>query len=420
MKSRFISVYAGCSIVLTLFFVQPCRAQVWKKIKDKAEQAASDHGIDHARNTTDKTIDNKENPEERQNNESADKNSTQTDETGGPSNPSGPSIKSYQNYDFVPGDTILFADDFAEDQDGEFPTHWNLESGQAVVNKVADKPAFFLTDGNYCKVSPRMKKAIYLTDPFTIEFDTYTDGNGDESPILFLEYTDKDGNTEDGEIIFNKGDDSGRGDVATSYFPSNGLTADLPDALKENYANHWHHCAIVYKNDQLKCYVDQYRVLTVPHLECVPTAFGFEGIGDQVTPIMITDIRAAAGGQMNMIGKKFTEAKIVTHGINFDIDKATLKPESMGTLNMIVQVLKDNPDLKFEIDGYTDNTGQAAHNLSLSQQRSEAVKTQLVQMGISASRLSSKGFGDTNPIGDNATIEGRANNRRVEFVKTSG
>lgn len=327
-----------------------------------------------------------------------------------------PSIQAYQNYDFVPGDTVLFADDFTEDQNGEFPSHWTLTKGQAVVNQVTGKPAFFLTNGNYCNVIPLMKKKAYLTDPFTVEFDTYTDGNGDESPILFLTYIDKNGNSVDGEVVFNRGDNMGRGNVGLSYFPNN-LSADLPKPLIASYVNNWHHCAIIYKNNQLKCYVDQYRILSVPNLGCAPIAFGFEGIGDQEHPIVITNIRAAAGGNMNMIGKKFTEAKIVTHGINFDIDKATLKPESMGTLNMIVSVMKNNPDVKFEIDGHTDNSGAAQHNLELSQQRADAVKTQLISMGIDASRLTTKGFGDTKPISDNTTMEGKANNRRVEFVK---
>lgn len=179
----------------------------------------------------------------------------------------------------------------------------------------------------------------------------------------------------------------------------------------------WHHCAIIYKNGQLKCYVDQYRILVQPSLGCVPTSLYFGGIGNQDHPIVIDNVRMAAGGSMNMIGKKFTEAKIITHGINFDIDKSDIRPESMGTLNMIMGVLKSNPGLKFEIDGHTDNTGVAAHNLTLSQQRADAVKAQLVNMGIDASRLTTKGFGDTKPIADNTTPEGRANNRRVEFVR---
>jgi outer membrane protein OmpA-like peptidoglycan-associated protein len=143
----------------------------------------------------------------------------------------------------------------------------------------------------------------------------------------------------------------------------------------------------------------------------------FEGIGETDHPIIFKNVRIALGGQMNMIGKKFTEAKIVTHGINFDVDKASIKPESMGTLNMIVQVMKDNPDIKFEVDGHTDNSGTPAHNLALSQQRANAVKDQLTKMGIDASRLTAKGLGDTKPVDNNATLEGKANNRRVEFVK---
>src|ERR1051326_7795855 len=175
---------------------------------------------------------------------------------------------------------------------------------------------------------------------------------------------------------------------------------------------------MIQKGNQIKCYVDQYRVLVMPDLGGAKISkVQVGGIGGTETPLVITNFRIASGGNMNRIGKKFTETKIVTHGINFDIDKATIKPESMGTLNMIVQVMKDNPDIKFEVDGHTDNSGTAPHNMALSQQRADAVKDQLTSMGIDASRLSSKGFGDTKPIGDNNSLEGKANNRRVEFVK---
>jgi outer membrane protein OmpA-like peptidoglycan-associated protein len=134
---------------------------------------------------------------------------------------------------------------------------------------------------------------------------------------------------------------------------------------------------------------------------------------------MLKNIRIAQGGSFNDTKRILSEPKsrIVTHGILFDVDKATIKPQSMGTINQIFQFLKDDPSLKFEIDGHTDNTGESQHNLQLSQQRADAVKDQMVSMGIESSRLTTKGFGDSKPIADNSSPEGKANNRRVEFVK---
>ncbi|MES2108688.1 MAG: OmpA family protein [Bacteroidota bacterium] len=323
-------------------------------------------------------------------------------------------ITAYNNYDFVPGEQIVFDDSFADDQNGEFPAHWNLGAGQAVVNTIAGRPAFLLTDGNYAHVSPLIKSASYLGTAFTIEFDMYN--NGGYPPKLYFYNSNANATAASSDQAHVTIEPAGV-NIANATTGLD-LTGNMPAAIaSDNFKNKWHHIAIAYKNNQLKVYVDQYRVAVAPNLGTAPHAFDIEGIGNPETPIIMTNFRVANGGGMNMLGKKFTDAKLITHGINFDIDKSTIKPESMGTLNMVVGILKDNPDLKFEIDGHTDNTGGAAHNATLSQQRADAVKNQLVSMGVDAGRLTTKGFGDTKPISDNTSPEGKANNRRVEFVK---
>lgn len=113
------------------------------------------------------------------------------------------------------------------------------------------------------------------------------------------------------------------------------------------------------------------------------------------------------------------DASIVLNNVFFDTNETELKPESKTELNYVVQLLKDNPTVKILITGYTDNVGRPADNLVLSKGRATSVVNYLIDSGISADRLTFEGKGETNPIADNATEEGRAQNRRTEMKVTA-
>ncbi|MHA4809318.1 OmpA family protein [Flavitalea flava] len=112
-------------------------------------------------------------------------------------------------------------------------------------------------------------------------------------------------------------------------------------------------------------------------------------------------------------------ATVVLKNIFYDLNKFELKSESQVELNEVVQLMKDNPTLKIQINGHTDNTGKSADNISLSENRAKAVTAYLISKGIASARLSYKGWGDTQPIKENASPEGRAQNRRTEMKVVS-
>ncbi len=390
------------------------------RVKDKAVQRANqknDQAIDKGLDKTEEGINNAGKSNSASGNSNSNKTPNSSNQVRSKSDttlPLSPTVvKVYQNYDFTPGEKILFEDDFSGDAIGEFGSHWELQGGQAVVNKIAGKTALLITDGNSGWVTPLMKKKKYLNTEWTVEFDYYKNNEAYGIKIFLQSET----NGDLGKISLSNND------ADVTYLSNDGtesksLLGNYPaDMIGEHFLNKWHHIAIAYKNKQIKVYVDQARVVVIPNTNMTPAMLGLGGIGSQDGPLVFTNVRIADGAGMNMLDKKFTDTKIITHGINFDVNKAIIKPESMGTLNAIVQILKDNPDVKFEVGGHTDSDGDDAANLKLSQARADAVRNQLIAMGIDAGRLTTKGYGETKPISDNKTFEGKANNRRVEFAK---
>lgn len=109
--------------------------------------------------------------------------------------------------------------------------------------------------------------------------------------------------------------------------------------------------------------------------------------------------------------------RIILEGVNFETAKTTLLPEARGILDQVAMSLISNSTIEVAIHGHTDNVGGAKYNMNLSAGRAESVKAYLVGKGIDAKRITTRGFGFTKPIADNATPDGRAKNRRIEFVR---
>lgn len=121
--------------------------------------------------------------------------------------------------------------------------------------------------------------------------------------------------------------------------------------------------------------------------------------------------------QASEMFEKLNAGETLTMYINFETGKSSIKNESNSIINESYQMLHKNPDLKIIIDGHTDNFGNSASNKTLSQQRASSVKSALVAKGISAERMKTNGYGQEKPIADNASEEGKAQNRRVEIKK---
>jgi outer membrane protein OmpA-like peptidoglycan-associated protein len=180
-----------------------------------------------------------------------------------------------------------------------------------------------------------------------------------------------------------------------------------------------HHIAISVNGTFVKAYVDNQRVVNDPDAITRPIKYigislhANHGYSDTV---MFTNFRVAEGGK-DIKSALNSEGKIVTHGILFDTGSDKIKPESLPTLKKILAILQESSDLKFSIEGHTDNQGTKGLNQPLSERRAKAVQAWLTGKGILSGRLQSKGWGDAKPIDTNDTSEGRANNRRVEFIR---
>lgn len=325
----------------------------------------------------------------------------------------------YSKSDFVPGDVIIFADNFEGEQLGEFPSKWDLIRGVSEIVKFDGRTTFDFQDVD-TRVAPLMKDPHnYLTSEFTIEFDFFAGDNSTIGPDLYSRsnyilqfFSEEDGHICDFE--WHTGDSK----KISCYYVSTSDNSVRSDAELDALLNDgtWNHLAISFNKRAFKAYINGIRVINIPNMKA-PTYLELESRlwGDHGVNY-ISDIRIAKGA-VPLYDRLTTDGKIITYAITFEVGKATLKPEADVEINRIKKLMDDDASLKFEVQGHCDNTGSAATNDKLSQQRAEAIVARLVELGINKNRLTAVGKGSNVPIADNTTDEGRAKNRRVEFIK---
>lgn len=332
-------------------------------------------------------------------------------------------LESFTQYDFVPGDRILYFEDFSQDAIGDFPALWT-SNGSGEVKSVNIAPGKWLhmngEDAVYC-----YSKTVAFPDNFIVELDIIPDEKYDRG-IVFTMYEE---NPEDPKEI---NDDLYPGKsgfqiiLGNEEWETKGYTNDPEGEWIEGQASknpvireEVNHVIIWIQKRRARIYHQGAKVLDVPTNIYAHTKFNkilFSG-WDRASWPMVTNIRITTAAP-DTRSKLITEGRLTTYGITFDVNKADLRPDSYGTLKEIASVLKENPAVNVKIIGHTDSDGDDALNLDLSKRRAESVRNQLSsKFGIDASRMQTEGAGETKPVAPNDTPAGKAMNRRVEFIK---
>lgn len=390
-----------------------------KKIEKRIESNIDkkvDNTLDEVESGNQKSKDVEENSKTKKNDKKQNQNHKTENETNVSQETSAAApTMTWNKYDFIPGTEIIFEDNQEREQNGEFPSKWDLAGG-IVENAVFDgtNVIYFRETGNQGGISPLVKnaKSDYLPDEFTVEFDCYFYDNVYNQRYYLNFYDMVNQKRVLKKLVFY---------VNKAEYESSKIIGQYPGSGRSNIDQQakWRHIAVSFNKRALKVYMDDARLINIPNIDGDPTGITI-GTTNQKNgasgSYYVKNVKIAKGA-VPLYDKLLTDGKFVTTGIKFDINKSTIKPESYGTINYVVTMMQEHPDLKFSVEGHTDSDGDEAANLKLSEARAKSVMEQLISNGIDKSRLKFKGLGESKPVAENNTPEGKAQNRRVEFVK---
>ena len=429
--------------VLLLFLAIPsAEGQILKKLKKRAEKAAEEavinkteekvyketsKGMDSILNPKTGKMEPAPGPGSPESTPPREKTKDRPEENAEAGDPATKNLKVYSKFDYVPGDKQLFFDDFGYDFIGDFPSKWNTNGSGELVT-INDDPQKWLKmligyNVHYIPDLPSLPK------DYTIEFDLLTTGiDKQTSSTAGITVSLDDNNS------FKKGQQWAWAFIPVGQYGvfdirirnySAGVGSEINSAVKADIRQavlNQPHISIAVNEQRFRLWVNEQKYVDIPRF--IPQGallsslkFNVQGLKDGKENIYISNLKVAEGG-VDLRRKLIAEGKISTNGILFDSGSANLQAQSMGIIRQISQVLLQERSMRLNIIGHTDADGDDASNLSLSQQRAAAVKQALVDFyNISADRLETDGKGESEPVGDNSTVDGKAQNRRVEFVR---
>ncbi|WP_257667082.1 OmpA family protein [Parapedobacter tibetensis] len=436
-------VLIGLGALLWVGAPGTAEAQLMKKLAKKAGKAAErtiERRIEkETSENTDKALDKvfEGDKSKKSDKEDAASGTTQGGRQGEMGSANTTTFASYGKFDFVPGEKVIVMEDFSQDAVGDFPAKWNTNaSGE--IKTIAGAEGKWLALTTKGTVTPDF--ITNLPENFTLEFDLAVtpDYSFYDSPLMISMASLSGANNFTGWSRFGQGRNTG---VTVTLHPQDAGSApkgksgyELWENKKKSMENMMSgleafnnkdrnivKISIWRQNQRLRFYVDENKVWDLPR--AFATGVSYNGLvfsrdgaknGNQY---LISNLRLAVGTP-DTRSKLITEGRFSTTGIYFNTGSAVIKPASYGVLKEIATVLKENPDVNVSIIGYTDSDGSDDVNLKLSKDRAASVKKALSgEFGIDGNRMETDGKGEGEPVGDNNTTEGKAQNRRVAFVK---
>ncbi len=331
---------------------------------------------------------------------------------------------------FVAGTRVIFSDNFSKDAIGDFPAKWNsTKSGEVKKLKAFSNNFLKISDG--AVVHPQLTKP--LPEHFTVEFDLVVPndvpirmagfGFGTKPFAIHNLLVPKDG------VVFSfHSNDKNIAPGLKFGTKNNGYNKPGLQSIDfKTPLNTVIKCAIAVNKTRIRLYVNDNKMVDLPtgfnplfrkSFFFCPSTHG--SADSKLNYFYISNLVIAEAGKdrrSQVLKDLMEKGSVSTTAIQFATNSDVLTSSSNEVIAQFADALKENEDLSLKIIGHTDNDGDAAKNLQLSKKRANAVKIKLISMGVKASRLTTDGKGATAPVAGNKTADGKAQNRRVEFVR---